>query len=79
MDATEPTELIEDDREDNKEDGERETEETDELSNKLPQPHVGAGAGAAVLCSPSGGFTVSPDDLRSQCFSEKSALSLKAQ
>lgn len=77
MDGTEPTELIEDDREDNKEDGERETDETDELSNKLPQPH--AGAGVAVMCSPSGGFKPSPDDLRSQCFSEKSALSLKAQ
>ena len=77
MDGMEPRELIEDDREDNREDGERETDETDELSNKLPQPH--AGAGVVVLGSPSGGFKFRPDDLRSQCFSEKSALSLKAQ
>ena len=54
MDGMEPTELIEDDRVDNAEVGEREIDETDELSEKLPQPH--AGAGIVVLCSPSGGF-----------------------
>ena len=73
----EPRELIEDDREDNGEDGEREIDEKDELSNKSPQPH--AGAGVIVLCSSPGGFKYWPEDLRSQCFSEKSALSVKAQ
>lgn len=54
MDAIEPIELIEDDWEDAGEDGESEVDETDELSNKLPQPH--AGAGIVVRCSPSGRF-----------------------
>lgn len=54
IDGMEPRELIEDDREDNGEDGEREIDEKDELSNKSPQPH--AGAGVIVLCSSPGGF-----------------------
>lgn len=72
MDGTEPIELIEDDREDNEEGGESGIDGTDEASNQLPQPHVGVDI--VVLCSRSW-----PDDLRSQCFSENIALSVKAQ
>lgn len=54
MNGTEPMELSEDEREDDGKDGEREIDETDELSNKSPQPH--AGAGVVVLCWPRGGF-----------------------
>lgn len=54
MEGMEPIELIEDDREDNGKDGEREIDEADELSNKSPQPH--AGAGVVVLCWPPGRF-----------------------
>ena len=54
MDGMEPIELSEDEREDDGKDGEREIDETDELPNKSPQPH--AGAGVVVLCWPPGGF-----------------------
>ena len=54
MDGMEAMELIEDDREDKGDDGESEIDETEELSNKPPQPH--AGAGIVVLCSPPSGF-----------------------
>ena len=50
----EPTEISEDEREDDGKEGEREIDETDELSNKSPQPH--AGAGVVVLCWLPGGF-----------------------
>lgn len=54
MDGMEPIELSDDEREDDRKDGEREIDETDELSNKSPQPH--AGPGVAMLCWPPGGF-----------------------
>lgn len=50
MDETEPIGLIGDHREDCKELDDRETDETRGLSERLPQPHKGAGL--VVLCSP---------------------------
>ena len=54
MDATEPMELVEDDRDDDGEAGGRETDGPDESSNKLAQLH--AGAGVVVFSPPPGGL-----------------------